>query len=299
MARLLSNYPKAIVWFVLSLIVSCGNDAIMKYVGTYMSPWQVAFFRCFFGTITLLPLMLYQGRVAFKTHRPLLHVMRGVLLFVTISLWSHGVKDAPITTATIMSFTVPIFVLLLAPVFLRERVTWPMWVTTLIGFCGIVLVLQPTHCSFHSSSILFVLAAALFGLLDIINKKYVRQEPMLCMLFYSTLAATILLAVPAMYAGPIPTRQALLWLLVLGIGSNLILYFLLNAFTLTSVSSLAPFRYLELLVSMGGGYLFFQELPSRNSYLGAAIIVPCTLLIVYYQHRSTKSPPQSKADLPG
>jgi S-adenosylmethionine uptake transporter len=116
MAILLSNYLKAIIWFVLSLIVSCGNDAIMKYVGTHISPWQVAFFRCFFGTMTLLPLMRYQGRASFKTHRPLLHVMRGVLLFVTISLWSHGVKEAPITTATIMSFTVPIFVLLLAPI---------------------------------------------------------------------------------------------------------------------------------------------------------------------------------------
>ncbi len=294
MARLLSNYLKAVVWFVLSLIVSCGNDAIMKYVGTHVSPWQVAFFRCFFGTITLLPLMLCQGRVYFKTHRPLLHVMRGVLLFVTISLWSRGVKEAPITTATIMSFTVPIFVLLLAPIFLRERVTWPMWMTTLIGFGGIILVLQPTHCSFHSASVLFVLAAALFGLLDIINKKYVTQEPMLCMLFYSTLAATLLLVFPAMYAGAMPTGQALLWLLVLGMGSNLILYFLLKAFTLASVSSLAPFRYLELLVSIGGGYLFFQELPSRNSYLGAAIIVPCTLFIVYYQHSNAKKVTPSK-----
>jgi S-adenosylmethionine uptake transporter len=239
--------------------------------------------------------MLYQGRVSFQTHRSLLHVIRGVLLFVTISLWSHGVKEAPITTATIMSFTVPIFVLLLAPIFLKECVTWPMWMATLVSFGGIILVIQPTQGSFHSASILFVLAAALFGLLDIINKKYVTQEPMLCMLFYATLTATILLIFPAMRAGTIiPTGHALLWLLALGIGSNLILYFLLKAFTLTSVSSLAPFRYLELLISMGGGYLLFQELPSRNSYLGAAIIVPCTLFIVYYQHRNAKKITPSK-----
>jgi S-adenosylmethionine uptake transporter len=218
--------------------------------------------------------------------------MRGGLLFVAISLWSHGVKEAPITTAAIMSFTVPIFVLLLASIFLRERVTWPMWVATLIGFCGIVLVLQPSSWSCWGTSMLFLLAAGVFGLLDIINKKYVTQESVLCMLFYSTLVSTILLALPALYAGKMPTQQALWWLLVLGIGSNLILYFLLKASALASVSSLAPFRYLELLISMGVGYLFFQELPDSNHYLGAAIIIPCTLFIVYYQGRSISRPPK-------
>jgi S-adenosylmethionine uptake transporter len=264
----------------------------MKYVGTHISPWQVAFFRCFFGAVTLLPLMCYQGQGSFTTHRPLLHIVRGGLLFVAMSLWGHGVKEVPITTATIMSFTVPIFVLLLAPIFLRERVTWPIWVATLIGFGGIVLVLQPSSWSFFDASMLFVLAAGVFGLLDIVNKKYVTQESMLCMLFYSTLVATILLALPALHAGKIPTIHTLWWLLVLGIGSNLILYLLLKAFALASVSLLAPFRYLELLISMGVGYLFFQELPNRNSYLGAAVIIPCTLFIVYYQRRSARKPLQ-------
>jgi len=292
MDRPLLNYLRAIVWFMLSLMVSCGNDAVMKYVGAHTSPWQVAFFRCFFGTVTLLPLMCYQGVVSFKTHRPLLHVTRGGLLFAAMSLWGHGVKEAPITTATIMSFTVPIFVLLLAPIFLRERVTWPVWVVTFMSFGGIVLVLQPSSWLCWDTSMLFVLAAGVFGLLDIINKKYVTQESMLCMLFYSTLVATILLILPALYAGKMPTQHTLWWLLVLGVGSNLILYFLLKAFTLASVSSLAPFRYLELLISMGVGYLFFQELPDSNHYLGAAIIIPCALFIVYYQSLRISRPPR-------
>ena len=283
MHRSFLNYLEGVLWLVLSLVVSCGNDAIMKYMGAYTSPWQVAFCRCFFGTVSLLPLMCYHGPVSFKTHRPWLHVLRGGVLVVAISLWSHGVQGVPLTTATIMGFTVPIFVLLLAPIFLQEHVTWAMWLATLLGFCGIVLVLQPNPWSFQRVSLFFVLGSFLFGLLDIINKKYVTQEPMLCMLFYSTLVATVLLALPALYAGPMPTRQALGWLGILGIGSNLLLYFLLKAFALASVSSLAPFRYLELLLSMGVGYVLFQELPTGHSYLGAALIIAGTLLIVYGQ----------------
>lgn len=283
-----ANYLKAIVWFVLSLVVSCGNDVLVKYIGTHISPWQVAFFRCFFGTLTLLPLMLYHGQGVFKTDRLLMHGVRGGLLFVAIGLWSCGVQTAPITTATIISFTVPIFVLILAPIFLQERVTWLMWLATLIGFVGIVLVLQPDDGVLQASSALLVIAAMLFGMLDIINKKYVAQEPLLCMLFYSTLFATVFLALPALYASGLPMRYEWLWLLVLGIGSNLILYFLLQAFALARATALAPFRYLELLISMGMGYALFQELPNGTSYLGAAMIIPSTLLTVYYQDRNDK-----------
>jgi len=280
------NYLQAILWFVLSLVVSCSNDALMKYTGATISPWQVAFFRCLFGTISLLPLMVYYGSTSFTTHRPWLHVLRGGLFFIAMALWSHGVKVAPITTTTLMSFTVPIFVLILAPLFLHERVTRPMWLATLMGFGGIVLVLSPGRFAFHSAALYLVPAAFLFGLLDVINKKYVTQEPMLCMLFYSNLGATLCLAWPALTVGTMPDQHALAWLLVLGVGSNLILYFLLRAFALTGASSLAPFRYLEWVISMAIGYVLFQELPATHSYLGAAIIIPATLVIVYAQSQN-------------
>lgn len=277
------NYLQAVLWFVLSLVISCGNDALMKYMGASISPWQVAFFRCLFGTVSLLPLMGYHGSAAFTTQRPWLHVLRGGLLFIAIALWSHGVKAAPMTTTTLMSFTVPLFVLVLAPLFLKEQVTRSMWLATLMGFGGIVIVLSPGQWAFHSATLYLVLAAGLFGLLDIINKKYVSQEPIYGMLFYSNLVATLFLAWPALTVGTMPSWSALGWLLVLGVGSNLILYFLLRAFSLANASSLAPFRYLEWVISMGVGYVFFQEFPTAHSYLGAIVIIPATLLIVYAQ----------------
>ena len=223
---------------------------------------------------------------AFRTQRPWLHGVRGALLFVAIGLWSHGIRVSPITTATIMSFTVPIFVLMLAPLLLHERVTWPMWLATLVGFGGILLVLRPSDWSLQPGTVLFMLAAALFGFLDVINKKYVTQEPMLCMLFYSNLVAAMLMIGPLVYNWQPPSQTTLLWLGVLGIGSNLVLFFILKAFALAHASTLAPLRYLELIISMGVGYLFFQELPSTSSCWGAALIIPSTLLIVYHQGRT-------------
>lgn len=279
------KYFKATLWFLLSLILSCSNDAITKYLGRTLDAWEITFFRFAFGALILLPMMLDQGKRAFITHRWTLHFFRGLFIFLAISLWGQGVKISPITTATMMSFTVPIFVLLLTPIFLQERVTGPVWLATIGGFIGILLILQPNASSFNQGAIFFIIAAMLFGMLDILNNKYVTQEPMLCMLFYSTVVAMVFVAYPAIRVWHTPSSRELMWLFALGLGSNLILYCLLRAFTFASVSSLAPFRYLELFISMAVGYFVFNELPDKHSYLGALIIIPAALFISYYQTR--------------
>lgn len=210
---------------------------------------------------------------------------RGLLLFLAIGLWTEGLKTAPITTATVMSFSVPLFVLLFSPLLLQERVSWPIWLLTLGGFIGVVLVLQPGATAFNARSWLFLLAVMLFALLDILNKKYIAQESTLSMLFYSSIVACVCTTYPAMQVWQTPSLLDGIYLLLLGIGGNLILYFLLQAFALANATSLAPFRYVELFISMLVSYVCFQELPTISGYLGAAVVIPCTLLVGYLQTR--------------
>lgn len=281
-----SNLMWAVVWFVLCITIGCANNAILKYTGSLISPWHVTFYRSFFGAVTLFPFMLYQGMTSFQTQRLWLHFVRGILFATSMNMWCYGIQKTPIATATVVSFTTPLFVLLLAPFLLKERVTWPIWATTLLSFGGVFLALQPSRIALTSSFFL-LLASVLFGLLDILNKKQISQESMLCMLFYVSFFAFILLAPPVVYARTLPRMHAVCWLLCLGIGNNLLLYCLLKAFALTSASSLAPFRYLELPISIMVGYVFFQEIPDSSVYLGAAIIIPCALFSAYYRVPNT------------
>ena len=283
------QYIQAIGWFILSLLISCCNDALTKYLSYTLHAWEITFLRFGLGIITLLPLLLYNGVSAFRTTRWGLHLCRGALLFVAISLWAEGLKTSPITTATVMSFSVPLFVLLLSPLLLKERVSGLLWLLTVGGFMGIVLVLQPSIAAFNPGSWFFLLAVLLFALLDILNKKYVAQESILSMLFYSSIVACICTTYPAIQVWQMPSSLQWVALWMLGIGGNLILYFLLRAFSLSNASSLTPFRYLELLISMLVSYFFFHELPTISGYLGAAVVIPCTLLVGYLQTRKVSN----------
>ena len=229
--------------------------------------------------------MFYEGKKAFVTHRWWLHVMRGILVCIAISLWGQGMQRSPITTATIISFSVPIFVLVLAPFILKERVTWPLWLATSVGFVGILYMVRPTIYHTDQGVLFFFIAALFFAVLDILNKKYVVQESMLSMLFYSNVVAAVLVLYPTVQVWCKPPLAVWIWLFILGVGSNLILYCLLRAFAWADASWLAPFRFLEFFISLAVGYVCFAELPPAASYWGAAFIIPCTLFVTYYQLR--------------
>jgi S-adenosylmethionine uptake transporter len=279
------NYYKGISWFILSLVVSVLNDTISKYLGNRLHSLEVSFFRFLFSTITLIPFIIYYGRKSLTTSRPLLHIARGVLLFAGITLWIFGLNIVPISVVTLLSFTIPLFVLILALFFLKENVGWQRWLATIIGFLGIILVLNPGHVNFKPASLLLLLSTVSFAILDILNKKFVIKESTLSMLFFSALATTVLAFFPTLYVWKMPTVKEILLLFILGGGANLILLFILKAFACIDASAVAPFRYFELILSSMVGYFIFSEIPSSNIYIGALLIVPSTFFIIFYETR--------------
>ncbi len=275
------NYFIGILWFVVSLFVSSINDVLTKHLGNSIGPYQVVFLRYLFGIITLLPFMLFHGKQSFVTSRPMVHITRGVLLFGGITLWCHALNVVIVTVATVINFTIPLFVLILARLFLGENVTISRWVATIVGLLGVIIIINPVSPNFNSMSALLVVGSIMFACLDIINKKYVIKESMFSMLFFSNLVTLILSAIPAFSEWITPSINNLLLLLLLGGGANLILYFLLKSFALVEASAVAPYRYIELLISASLGYIIFNETPTMSTIIGALIIMPCTLFVIY------------------
>ena len=281
-------YFIGIIWFLLSLLISNGNDLIMKFLGQNLHSVEIIFWRFLFGTLSLIPFMLFFGRNSWKSERPLVHIIRGVLLFAGITLWCYGLTIVPIATATVLNFSIPLFTLVLAYFFLRENIGWPRLVATIIGFLGVITVLGPTAFGFQVTAFVLVFAAFLFAMLDIINKKFIVKETMLGMLFYSALVTTVLSAIPTYYVWHTPTLQQLGVLAALGVGANLLLYCLLKAFSLMDASALAPFRYFELVLSVVFGFLIFEELPGWGTALGTLIIIPSTFFVARYELKRRK-----------
>lgn len=280
------GYRQGMLWMLLACIISNSNDIVVKCVGRHLPISEVAFLRFFFSFLWLVP-FAFLRKNDLKTSHPRFQILRSILLFFGIVLWCRGICRVPLTVVTTMSFTTPLFVLPMAALFLKEQVVWQRWFATIVGFIGIIIVVNPSSPIFESAVFSLIAATIMFASLDVINKKIVIQETMLSMLFYSALGTVVLSAPWALTQWVNPSLKELGFLLVLGAGANLILFCLLKAFSASDVSALVPFRYIELLISGFLGYILFNEMPSSSVITGAFIIIPSTLYLAY---RETRQP---------
>lgn len=281
----LKTYFVGVSWFIASLFSSVVNDIISKYVGSSLPSFEVAFFRFLFSTITLVPFIFYYGKQTLKTSNTYIHIIRGTLLFFGMTGWTYGLTVAQVTTGTVVSLSIPLFVLVFALFFLNENIIWQRWVVTIVGFVGIAITLNPSAADFNPEVLIFVISAIAFAMLDIINKKFVVQESMISMLFYSAIVTALLSAGPSILYWQQPTISELVLLFILGCSANLILYFILKAFSLIDATAVAPYRYLELVIATIAAYGVFGELPTKSAVYGALIVVPATLFIIYSEKK--------------
>lgn len=299
------GYFQGIFWIILVALTSNMNDILMRLAGSSLPPQEITFFRYFFAVLTLLPVMLWQGKKAFYTKRPALHLVRSILLFGAMSCWAKGLTMTPLATVSVMAQTTQLFVLPMAFLFLKESVGWQRTLATLAGFAGVLIIafgeagsesLVQSFVTFNNATLFFLAAALLFALSDIINKRFVVQESTLSMLFYIALGTMLIALYPALLVWQEPSLKEIGYLAVLGAGGNLILFFLLRAFAATDVSALAPFRYVEVFSAGILGFLIFSEVPSFWVFVGASIIIPSTFAISYYEtHQSRKKAPQGES----
>lgn len=272
----------AIVWFVIALCVCNMNDFLVKILAQDFHFWQITASRFFFSMVSLSPFLFYYGKKQLRTNILPFHFYRGALLVAATALWCLGMENVQLTTATIIAFSNPLFVLIFAAILLREKLTKLRIVMTIVGFMGVLfIVITNKFVLLQGDPQWMVVAAALYALSNIANKKYAKDESLLSMLFYPALFALMLSGGFAIsYWKAISLKEMGLCFL-LGICANLILFCIIKAYQKIDATFLGPLQYFELIPSILLGALFLNETLSFFTLLGAAIIIFSSLCIFY------------------
>lgn len=279
----LSSLAQALSWFLLSILLSNLSDLSAKFLGDDLHPSQITFTRFFLSLLLLLPIWWKKEPQKFVASDLSIHFLRGALLFIGTAIWFYGLTQVPLASATAIGFSIPFFTIFLASFLLGERIRLTRSLTTIIGFIGVWIILNPSQADFKLSSLTIVIATFLYALLDVVNKKYVSTISELNMLFYSSATGTLFSLFSAFPHWSLPSFSQSLLLLFLGMTANLILWCMLRAFRLGNASFLSPFRYVELLFSISFGYLFFGEIPTGTTLTGAFLILSSMLALGYLE----------------
>ncbi|MDR2794794.1 MAG: DMT family transporter [Holosporaceae bacterium] len=282
------NYYHGIFFLLLMMLTGCFNDVIAKFIGKRLDSAEIIFFRFFFSLITILPFIVVRGAVIFKTSNWQLNVLRGFLGAIAFYLYTHSLMQIPMVEIITIMWAIPLFIVVLSILFLKERVNTVRWTSTLVGFFGLAFITlydSGSSFSFKFVYIIPVASAFLFALQDIMVKKMLDTDDRITMLLYFAIVSSFLTFIPAIFVWKTPTLFELSMLLLLGFFANLMQFFIFRAFEAADLSALAPFRYVEFLLSALMGFIFFGEIAGLNVLIGAIILVPSTLYLAYSERR--------------
>lgn len=259
--------------------------AFIKLAGQSINTFEITFFRVLVGFLTLAPFVAKAGLRSLRTQYIKAHCLRALLGFIAMLSAYLGIHKLELATYTALSFTKPLFATILAVFILREDVRWRRWGATIIGFIGVLIMMQPGGHAFNPWGLLALGEALSIALLITILKRLPASETPLIMLFYYGLLGTILVTPPAIYYWEWPTSMEWVYLIIIGVTGALSQYWWILAFKAGEASVVAPFDYLRLLFAGAIGFAVFSELPDHWTLLGALTIIVST---VYIAQREAK-----------
>jgi len=230
------------------------------------------------------------GHGFWRSNHLALQLVRSALLVTATLSFFAALRFLPIAEASAITFIAPVFVVLLSPWMLGERLRRSRLVAALAGFAGILILLRPGSSILHPSVSLLFLTALSSALFLMLTRKLTRDGGHTT-LFYSGLVGTLVLApfVPAAIgAGAWSPRDWVLFALLgalAGIGHA----FLTRALSLAPPSLLAPFTYMQILWATAAGYLVFDHWPDGWSFVGMAVIVASGLALAWQERRRARA----------
>jgi drug/metabolite transporter (DMT)-like permease len=236
--------------------------------------------------IALAWVMATGGIGMLATKRPGTHLIRGIYGSIGMVLNFGAVILLPLAEATTMSFTAPIWAVILSTLLLKEKVGVWRWSAVALGFIGVLVIAQPGSGHIPLLGALVGIGGAfMVALISIQIADLNRTDKPLTIVFYFALFSTPLTAIAMPFVATAHDTQG--WLLLLGIGltgaaGQLLLT---AALRFGKVASVIVMDYSALFWATLYGSLLFSVLPPASTWLGVPLIVAAGLVIAWREHR--------------
>jgi drug/metabolite transporter (DMT)-like permease len=279
---------RGILLSVLGFSLLSFGDTTIKYLSSYYSTYSLVFYNSLFGLIVLSLLSPWLGGLGatLKDKRIGLHLLRGALVFVQLSLIVYAFTQLSLAKAYSMAFMAPIFSALLGIPLLRDRVSLRQVSAIVLGFVGVLIILRPGLIPLEPAS-LAALASALFFSLVNITARYMRgsRHTLLSWAFYPHLVIITILVLAFLEELQGPRLQDLAYLAFMGGISAFGAIAIARAFAHARTATAASFHYIQMLWGVGLGYLFFGDRIDLWTSVGAVVIIASGLWLIRAERR--------------
>ncbi|MGR3486188.1 MAG: DMT family transporter [Paracoccaceae bacterium] len=252
-----------------------------REAGANLDTFEIMMWRSLIGLATVGTVALATGGLGqVRTDRLPLHTLRNAAHFTGQNLWLYAVITTPLATVFAIEFTSPIWALLLAPLFLAERITARALGCAALGFVGILLVARPGAQPLTPGMAAALGAAVAFALTALFTRRLTRDQPLLTILFWLAAMQAAMGAFGTFWDGDVtwPTARDWPWVIAVGYAGLAAHTCLTTALSLAPASTVMPIDFARLPVIVVVGALVYGEAVSPWVLAGGAVILAANWL---------------------
>ena len=290
------NPLRGIALKVASVCVFVAMASLIKAVADKVPPGETVFFRSAFAVpVILVWLAAKRGLgTGLSTKNPLGHFWRGLVGTAAMGFGFAGLGMLPLPEVTAIGYAAPLLTVIFAAMFLGEVVRTFRILAVALGLVGVLIALSPRLTTLEADGLgtaetlgaVVVLISAVFLVLSqVFVRKLVRDETTPSIVFWFSVSAAMLSLVTVPFGWVMPDAPTAGILVATGILGGIGQVLLTSSYRHADTSVIAPFEYASMLLAIGVGYLFFDEVPTLIVLGGAALIVAAGILIIWREHQ--------------
>ena len=287
-----STDPRAVLragLWMLGAVVSFSSMAVAgRAVSFELDTFEIMMYRSIVGFVLVICVARLTGHArSITTRSPGLHLIRNLSHFTGQNLWFYAITMIPLAQVFALEFTSPLWVLVLSPLILGERMTRVRALAAVIGFTGILIVARPSPDTINAGTLAAAAAAIGFAGSILATKRLTRTETLTCILFWMTLTQIVFGLICAGVDGDIalPSPASAPWLIVIGCAGLMAHVCLTTALSIAPATVITPVDFLRLPLIAVIGLMVYGEAIDAFTLIGAAVIFGANYLNLWHETR--------------
>lgn len=274
---------------MIGAIASFSSMAVAgREVSVELDTFEIMMYRSLFGVLIVVAVAGFAGTLGQINRESLgLHTVRNLAHFTGQNLWFYAVTVIPLAQVFALEFTSPLWVIVLSPLILGEKLTAMRALAAIMGFIGILIVARPDMAGINAGIIAAASSAIFFAISIMLTKKLTRNQSITCILFYLTTMQLVFGVVAAGYDGDIalPSASGLPFVVLIGAAGLLAHFCLTTALSLAPATVVVPIDFIRLPAIAIVGMLLYNEALDVWVFLGAFIIFAGNYLNLWSETR--------------
>ncbi|MEN8422044.1 DMT family transporter [Acinetobacter junii] len=288
------NQPNRKLFLAIScLTISALLFSIMgiciRYASQTVDNYTIVFFRNFVGLMLFLPFIMKQGASFVKTEKLWMHTWRSLVGLAAMYGFFYAIAHLKLSNAMVFTYSSPIFIPLIAWLFLKERITKAMLMAAALGFLGVFCVAKPDQGLWNWVSAIGIASSLLASMAFVTVRALTKTEPPERIVFYFCLIGSVLSAIPMFWVWRPYALKELFFLIAAGILANVSQIFMSHAYRLAPAGQIAPVNYMAIIFAGIWGFFLWQETPDFYSLFGFGLILLAIILCSPLSQRQRKS----------